>query len=613
MLYCNLLLCYIYLFLSCKIIMHNVNKIRQQKRKLPNLPPSANRYSNHYRTFDDNRFVLLDQDNIRELVHLFHHNPFIQNAFKMHYDAALASDIQFERTEYILDEEGHRWHTTNYKEWTLEKERRKKQIGFAIGTARPNPIYGAKPTILNPEKIDIYHYEEPDSTHHIRAFERNTDFVMNKVLNPRTIAQSITAMNGFGESYEQREIHNIEIFWEQYPDSDHGICSVVQTLAEDKIFSEHLVNLTVETNYARGRPPVVTEHVPEKNDKDSVSVMPSSMQFLGNGNEPANQDITAEKRTIAMERKQQMMVDMLKIHNSEDANRWEHLTNYIDNARRSQPDNVFHQEIDLPLNRRLVIPQEPQSPLLLLEFRTAMLECVLNTFSLSLSMLSNAASTGQVKKQTGQSGKGGSGNNSSAKFIFMNAQKALKSVLESDITRMYTKIHLRLLYNQVVKDMRNSAWNEYKTKRTGEIEKLKEQQKLLQPKKQKLEGGNITDFPGGFGGGGGGGGKRGSRMNGIEPDWDTYIIDDEYIDFQNQFKPNSNQIKQKIQVKITIPGIPNDEDLMEWYNLGLLKYDKLVHMLATRHGLDESCFNSKPEVTVKEINGILPPEPKTKA
>ena len=588
--------------------MHHVNRIRQLKRKTPHLPPNANRYNNNYRTFDDNRFVLLDQDHIRELVRLFRHNPFIQNGFKMHYDAALASDIQFERTEYILDEEGERWHRKIYKEWTLAKEARKKQVGFAIGTARPDPIYGARPTILNPEKVDIYHYEEPDGTHHLRAFERNSDFVMNKVLNPRTISQSISAMNGLGENYEQREILNLEIFWEQYPDSDHGICSLVQTLAEDSFFSQHLVNLTIETNYARGRPPVVTESVPEKNDKDSVSAMPSSMQFLGNGNEPANQDITAEKRSIAMQRKQQLAIDMLAIHNSEDANKWEHMTNYIDRSNRRQPDNVFHQEIDLPMNRHLVIPQQVESPLLLLEFRTAMLECVLNTFSLSLAMLSNAASTGQVKKQTGQQGKGGSGNNSSAKFIFMNAQKALKGVLESDITVMYIKIHLRLLYNQAVKDLRSTAWNEHKTKRSKEIDELK---RLQKGKQQKLEGGNITDFPGGFGGQRGGG--RSKTNNGIEPDWDTYIIDDEYIDFQNQFKPNSNQIKQKIKVKITIPGIPNDEDLMEWYNLGILKYDQLIHMLATRHGLDESCFNAKPEVTVKEINGILPPEPKTKA
>ena len=344
--------------------MHAVNTFRDKHRKHNKLPPSVNKHYRHSKALDDDRFVLLDPGEIAELCEFFY-DPDIQIAFTMKYDAALSGSIQFDRKKYNFeDDSSERWHAKVWREWTLEKETRKKQIGFAIGCSRPDPKYGARPTILNPQKVDIYHYEEPDGTHHLRVFEKNTDFVMNQVLDPRTIVNNY--MTGLDERYEQLEIHDFEVFWEQKPDSHHRIRSVCQALSIDTIFSAHLINLTMQVNDNLANIPLVTEYVPDKIDPDSVSAMPNGLQLLGDGETPANSDNTRRQRTQAELAKSDLMRDLLAIRNSDGENRWNTMMQYIDKARHRKPENYFNQQIDLPQNRHLVQQQLPTPPTLLM-------------------------------------------------------------------------------------------------------------------------------------------------------------------------------------------------------------------------------------------------------
>ncbi len=53
--------------------------------------------------------------------------------------------------------------------------------------------------------------------------------------------------------------------------------------------------------------------------------------------------------------------------------------------------------------------------------------------------------------------------------------------------------------------------------------------------------------------------------------------------------------------------IPDENKLVEYYNAGWLKYEVLVHYLASRHGIDIDSWHLKPKLNLREANDIDPP------
>lgn len=361
------------------------------------------------------------------------------------------------------------------------------------------------------------------------------------------------------DQYEQREILGLEVFYRDHPPSDdHQIRSRMMLLSEDWIVSDHLLSCTMVANVKRAAPQLVTEQVPDKSNKDDIDINPGRLQLLGNGDGP-NSRYTAEwqdQRGKLLEKQQRFKEDFLRMLNSGDADRFKQMENYFNKIHRELMVSSENNIIDLPDQRHLVNPSIPEAPQDFLAFRTARTERVLHVYRLSLSMLSNASSTGHMKAATGQSGRGGSGNNSNARMTFLNEQREFKAHLIDDIKRMYLRIHQEVFFYQAVDAYRLEAWNA-----------------AQQEKKQGEE-----------------------RM-----------LDKEFEEFQNNLNINLHKIQEKMDLQVSLPGLPQDEEIFDWCTNGFMTYDYVVETLCARHSLPREAFNSKPVMTVKEMNGILPP------
>jgi len=65
--------------------------------------------------------------------------------------------------------------------------------------------------------------------------------------------------------------------------------------------------------------------------------------------------------------------------------------------------------------------------------------------------------------------------------------------------------------------------------------------------------------------------------------------------------------------EISMSGLPSDDVLNQLYLMGLLKYDRYVAFLASKHSIDIDCFNSSALVSLDDLNGIKPEETKSKS
>ena len=240
--------------------------------------------------------------------------------------------------------------------------------------------------------------------------------------------------------------------------------------------------------------------------------------------------------------------------------------------------------------------------------------------------MSNASSSKQVKQSTGQAGKGGAGNNSNSMKMFQNSQKTLKIVLEDDIERFLSnKIQSRLLFEQSRADELEEGWNLYKKLRKKEIEQYKEEQMQQYddylPNSyrhyMKRKGMHYSS------GGGHGysnnddGGNITSHYDTSNPndkdliDWGNYDVNSEYGEFEQNFKPQTENLVERSKVRVTIPGVPDDEKIEAWYAQGILKYKELIKMLAGHNGVSTDIFEEAPKLSLKDINGIKPEPAKT--
>jgi hypothetical protein len=51
--------------------------------------------------------------------------------------------------------------------------------------------------------------------------------------------------------------------------------------------------------------------------------------------------------------------------------------------------------------------------------------------------------------------------------------------------------------------------------------------------------------------------------------------------------------------------------LTRLYYMGALKYDAYIAYISTKHAIPKECFEKKPVLDLKQLNGIQEPEPST--
>ncbi len=88
---------------------------------------------------------------------------------------------------------------------------------------------------------------------------------------------------------------------------------------------------------------------------------------------------------------------------------------------------------------------------------------------------------------------------------------------------------------------------------------------------------------------------------------------EEYVANTKPEDYNAEDMAASAEVQIVLPSIPNEDSLVEWFRNGWLKYDSLVEALSTKHCIPIESFNAKPELSVAELAGEFPPDPKPPA
>lgn len=147
----------------------------RKKQKLEK-PDDSLKGPPHYKTFDDQKYQLIDPSVIKQCYHFFDTDSDVNIAYGIHISSALAGNITFKRKDYHLTKEAEDWHNRTWQQWSKEKERSIEACGFALGSSFYDPVYGGKPFILDLNQVDVYHWKSPASQHHFRAFERVINF-----------------------------------------------------------------------------------------------------------------------------------------------------------------------------------------------------------------------------------------------------------------------------------------------------------------------------------------------------------------------------------------------------------------------------------------------------
>jgi hypothetical protein len=66
-------------------------------------------------------------------------------------------------------------------------------------------------------------------------------------------------------------------------------------------------------------------------------------------------------------------------------------------------------------------------------------------------------------------------------------------------------------------------------------------------------------------------------------------------------------------VIVSLPGTPDDTIIKNLYYSGVLKYSAYIDMMSKKHCIPKECFETKPQLDLKQLNGIVEPKPTTAA
>lgn len=256
----------------------------------------------------------------------------------------------------------------------------------------------------------------------------------------------------------RHEIPNVHTFYLDNNILDvHGnLQSTISAIIPETSLYEFKKLMTKIADFTRANPCLITEAIPEKHNADLIPTLPQTAELHGNGYGPAIDTTTLGFPNTTSNNN----------NNNNNAMGQHYLSRIPWGSKPVFPNDPktkkittpehdnYAKAIDLPEGRKLVNGPIPEVPTELLNLKTSNKEDIYLSFGLPLSMISNSASSGSMRNNTGQKGasSGGSGGNSSgssARMIFQAYQQDMKNFTINMIETMYNAIYMRQHYKQV--------------------------------------------------------------------------------------------------------------------------------------------------------------------
>ena len=67
---------------------------------------------------------------------------------------------------------------------------------------------------------------------------------------------------------------------------------------------------------------------------------------------------------------------------------------------------------------------------------------------------------------------------------------------------------------------------------------------------------------------------------------------------------NMAAVREKVTVRVMLPGVPPNDDLEKWYRMGILKYTAYRAITAKAYGMDEKDFEETPTMSPAELEKV---------
>jgi hypothetical protein len=466
----------------------------------------ADNSNQDYDEYNDPRFIALDMNTIRRFLSLYERDSDIQTFSRATMNHALAGGILFTRKNKTLEEASSDWHNQTWSGWVRELYKMDFAIGFCIASFIPDDVYGAAPTVLSMDHVEVRYHLDAHNIPYFRVWE-NMDAI-----------DVITGGMG-GSVFGKRRIENVR-FWSSSPPTQSGVFrSQLMTLMSDLIYETHLMQAAMIADQARSRPPIVSQRIPQAYrgsslaGSGSIPTQSSSDSRYGDGNAPY--------------RSRSNQHNLVELMNAFDSDSLDSMTARVDKMLSSKVNNGAVEQVYLEDGRQLVqqiLPEPPHA--ILLGFRQSRAVRVGLMFGLTLPALTQpprGVNISEVKK-SGAHGKDDDGSNS---VYFENFQRELKQRLIVYIHQMYAFIHTAPFAVEAMK-------------RTKDLDQ--------------------------------------------------------------------ETLRQDVSVSVTLPGMPEESVLTRLFMGGILKYEAFVNYISSKHSIPVDAFETKPTLTLKEVNGIVEPK-----
>jgi hypothetical protein len=372
----------------------------------------------------NNGFVSVPLDQLLINLHAYDRVLDIRNATTIAKKMMFSGGIQFGRVGFFIEDRDTNQLSTKWKQWAVAMWRYLDCANFAAATFDPvNP----EPLVLPLELLDIQIKKDSFGKLIFKYYKVSTQDA-----------------NAEAKRYEIPNVHTF-YFDNNILDAAGNLVSIVSAILLETNLYHFKKQMTMIADYSRAMPCLVTESIPERNDSDLLPYLPQTAELHGNGFAPhaaSTTDIAISK--IGTGGGQHYLS---RIPNG-------HAPTFPGERKlgKTPEHENYATAIDLPEGRKLVAGPIPEAPTDLLNISTSDMEKIYLSWGIPLSMISNSASSGAMRNNTGQKGKGGASsgsNGSSARMIFQAYQQDMKSFTIAMIETMYNLIYLHQHYKQV--------------------------------------------------------------------------------------------------------------------------------------------------------------------
>ncbi len=305
-------------------------------------------------------------------------------------------------------------------EWGSQAARMVDCIGFspsrgvvnpeAYGDRCSDPLLRQKPTVMNLDRLKVFHRVDVNGVHHWRAF------------TPCVLGMENCEFPSLTELFDVRFLGNLDL-----PDSDGRLYSKVKRVLLEWEIYDRKKRHTIEADARRAKPTVFTQVQEQKHD-------PLDMHI---GSDGPSDDMGGENRADplpsesvrvhhALIRSRNTGIPCNQLLAMEDEGREMSHAQQGDLLRAQANRNTY----EIERGREYVAATLPEAPVELHVSRQALLETLTLLFGIPMSMISSGDASGRAKLNSETAGP-------ETARIFREAQGDRKKQLERDIRTMY--------------------------------------------------------------------------------------------------------------------------------------------------------------------------------